>query len=70
MRSTVAHCIVKSWNSAHVIRRQTVTTFEEVLALHLRYPRQDIAVFEDPTGETGEMWGFWPELELPYRFYR
>ena len=63
----VMTAIVLSRNSGHVLRKKPVTTYEELKALHKQFPRNDIGVFEDPTGETGDMWMYMPDYD-PFNY--
>lgn len=69
MKRATATCVILAKNSSSVLRKRVVTTFEEVTELRAKFPRHDIAVFEDPKGETGEMWAFYPEVQDP-KFWR
>lgn len=56
-----ATCIISSRTTGHILRNRTVTTFEEVQAIHKELPRNDIAIFESDDGHGGEMWAFYPD---------
>lgn len=64
-----ATCIILTRDSGRIFRKVEVTTFEEVFALHLKFPKHDIAIFESRDGKTGAMWSFFPEVQDP-KFYR
>lgn len=69
---TTCTAIVLARNSAHILRKKLVTTFEELLELHRLFPRNDIGLFTDPTGEGGDLWMYIPEHddELTRRYKR
>lgn len=69
MDNTTATCIILTRSSDKPLRKRSVTSFEEVLAMHKEFPKHDIAIFEDPTGKTGEMWSYYPEVQDP-KFWR
>ena len=58
-----ATCIISS--HGRILRNRKVTTFEQVAVIHAQLPKNDIAMFENPDGEGGAMWAFFPELDDP-----
>ena len=55
--------VVIARHTAHILRKKAVTTFEEIKALHDLFPRNDIGLFEDPTGVGGDFWTYMAEYD-------
>lgn len=61
MDNNIALAVVASPRTGHVMRQVEITTFQEALELHRRWPGCDIGLFLGDTTD-GDMWCYWPEF--------
>lgn len=61
MNTSTALALVVSPRTGDILRKVTITTFEEAAALSKKWPNCDIGLFlgGDPEGDN---WCYWPEF--------